>query len=121
MSWNLSLNSQVVVETFDRGLDIPDPLERSSENLWLSPDGRYVLATADDGLTEINLVPNLYGTAGENLQRREAAGRSLTAATWKSAGGFFACGDALGKVRIGSRFLPDIQVEFRAHEDAPIP
>jgi hypothetical protein len=25
MSWNLSLNSQVLVENFDRGLDIPDP------------------------------------------------------------------------------------------------
>ena len=46
MSWNLSLNSQVVVETFDRGLDIPDPLERPSENLWLSADGRYAVARA---------------------------------------------------------------------------
>jgi len=46
MSWNLSLNSQVVVETFDRGLDIPDPVERASENLWLSADGRYAVARA---------------------------------------------------------------------------
>ncbi len=46
MSWNLSLNSQVVVETFERGLDIPDPLERPSENLWLSADGRYAVARA---------------------------------------------------------------------------
>ena len=46
MNWNLSLNSQVVVETFDRGLDIPDPVERASENLWISPDGRYAIARA---------------------------------------------------------------------------
>ena len=46
MNWNLSLNSQVVVETFDRGLDIPDPVERASENLWVSPDGRYAIARA---------------------------------------------------------------------------
>ena len=46
MNWNLSLNSQVVVETFDRGLDIPDPVERPSENLWISPDGRYAIARA---------------------------------------------------------------------------
>ena len=44
MSWNLSLNSQVVVETFDRGLDIPDPVQRASDNLWLSADGRYAVA-----------------------------------------------------------------------------
>jgi len=44
MGWNLNLNSQVVVESFDRGLDIPDPVERPSENLWFSPDGRYAIA-----------------------------------------------------------------------------
>jgi WD40 repeat protein len=46
MHWNLSLNSQVVVETFERGLDIPDPVERESENLWISGDGRYAIARA---------------------------------------------------------------------------
>jgi WD40 repeat protein len=46
VSWHLSLNSQVVVESFDRGLDIPDPVERPSENLWFSPDGRYAIARA---------------------------------------------------------------------------
>lgn len=46
VGWNLSLNSQVVVENFERGLDIPDPVERASENLWFSPDGRYAIARA---------------------------------------------------------------------------
>ena len=46
MNWDLSLNSQVAVETFDRGLVIPDPVERPSENLWQSPDGRYAVARA---------------------------------------------------------------------------
>lgn len=46
VSWNLSLNSQVVVESFDRGLDIPDPVERQSRNLWFSADGRYAIARA---------------------------------------------------------------------------
>jgi WD40 repeat protein len=46
VGWNLSLNSQVVVEDFERGLDIPDPVERPSENLWFSPDGRYAIARA---------------------------------------------------------------------------
>ena len=46
VGWNLSLNSQVVIENFERGLDIPDPVERASENLWFSPDGRYAIARA---------------------------------------------------------------------------
>lgn len=46
VGWRLSLNSQVVVESFERGIDIPDPLERASENLWFGPDGRYAIARA---------------------------------------------------------------------------
>jgi WD40 repeat protein len=46
VGWDLSLNSQVVVESFERGLDIPDPVERPSENLWFSPDGHYAIARA---------------------------------------------------------------------------
>ena len=46
VGWNLSLNSQLVIENFERGLDIPDPVERESENLWFSPDGRYAIARA---------------------------------------------------------------------------
>lgn len=46
VGWNLSLNSQVVVENFERGLDIPDPVEIASENLWFSADGRYAIARA---------------------------------------------------------------------------
>jgi len=46
VGWSLSLDSQVVVENFERGLDIPDPVERASEDLWFSPDGRYAIARA---------------------------------------------------------------------------
>jgi WD40 repeat protein len=46
MSWSLNLNSQVVVESFERGLDVPDPVERASENLWFGPDGHYAIARA---------------------------------------------------------------------------
>ena len=46
ISWSLNINSQVVVESFERGLDIPDPVERPSENLWFSEDGRYAVARA---------------------------------------------------------------------------
>ncbi len=46
IGWNLNLNSQVVVENFERGLDIPDPVEKPSDNVWLSEDGHYAIARA---------------------------------------------------------------------------
>lgn len=44
VGWDLNLNSQVLVESFDRGLDIPDPEEKAPDSLWLSPTGRFALA-----------------------------------------------------------------------------
>ncbi len=46
IAWNLGLNSQVVVENFERGLDIPEPIPRESNDLWFSSDGRYAVARA---------------------------------------------------------------------------
>jgi WD40 repeat protein len=46
IAWNLSLNSEIVVENFERGLDIPEPVARESNDLWFSPDGRYTIARA---------------------------------------------------------------------------
>ena len=46
VGWDLTLNSQGLVEDFQRGLDIPDPLEVPATNLWISDDARYALARA---------------------------------------------------------------------------
>ena len=46
IGWELSLNSQVVVEHFERGLDIPDPVARASDNVWFSPDGKSAISRA---------------------------------------------------------------------------
>jgi WD40 repeat protein len=46
VGWNLTLNSQGVVEDFQRGLHIPDPVERDTDNFWISSDGRYAVARA---------------------------------------------------------------------------
>jgi len=46
VGWNLNLNSQGVVEHFQRGLNIPDPMERETENIWFGPSGRYAVARA---------------------------------------------------------------------------
>jgi len=46
VGWNLTLNSQGAVEDFERGLHIPDPVERDTESFWISEDGRYAVARA---------------------------------------------------------------------------
>ncbi len=46
VGWNLKLNSQGAVEYFQRGLNIPDPLERETDNIWFDRTGRYAVARA---------------------------------------------------------------------------
>ncbi len=46
VGWNLKLNSQGLVEDFQRGLHIPDPAERDTDNIWVGPEGRYAVARA---------------------------------------------------------------------------
>jgi WD40 repeat protein len=46
VGWNLTLNSQGLVEDFQRGLHIPDPTERDTDNIWVGPEGRYAVARA---------------------------------------------------------------------------
>ena len=44
LAWHLSLNSQVVVEEFERGMDIGDPQPLDSDRIWFDPNGRYAVA-----------------------------------------------------------------------------
>ncbi len=46
VGWNLKLNSQGAIEYFQRGLNIPDPVERETENVWFDRSGRYAVARA---------------------------------------------------------------------------
>ena len=46
VGWNLKLNSQGAVEDFQRGLNIPDPVERETDNVWFDKTGRYAIARA---------------------------------------------------------------------------
>ena len=46
VGWALNLNSQGIVEDFQRGLNISDPVERESDNIWVSSDGRFAVARA---------------------------------------------------------------------------
>ncbi len=45
--WTLNLNSQGLEEGFQRGISIPDPVERKTEQFWVSDDGRYAVARAE--------------------------------------------------------------------------
>ena len=47
VSWNLQLNSQGALESFQRGLNIPEPVERDSDNIWFDRSGRYAVARAE--------------------------------------------------------------------------
>jgi WD40 repeat protein len=44
VGWNLKLNSQAAIENFQRGLNIPDPIERETDNIWFDSSGRYAVA-----------------------------------------------------------------------------
>jgi len=46
VGWNLTLNSQGLVEDFERGLNISDPVERETDSIWFSGDGRFAIARA---------------------------------------------------------------------------
>lgn len=46
VGWNLKLNSQGAVEEFQRGLNIPEPVERETDNVWFDTGGRYAVARA---------------------------------------------------------------------------
>jgi WD40 repeat protein len=46
VGWNLQLNSQGLIEDFQRGLNIADPVERETNKIWLSSDGRFAVARA---------------------------------------------------------------------------
>lgn len=46
VGWNLTLNAQGAVEYFQRGLNIPDPVERETDKLWFDKSGRYAVARA---------------------------------------------------------------------------
>ncbi|HNP36716.1 MAG TPA: AAA-like domain-containing protein [Woeseiaceae bacterium] len=46
VGWNLNLNGQVLEEGFQRGISIPDPIERETDQFWTSIDGQFAVARA---------------------------------------------------------------------------
>lgn len=85
----------------------------------LSPDGRILLVAGQNGLTELASMSASSQTEqspGALPKSRAAAGSNLTSINWRSDGAFFITGDATGTVRLGTPFLQETLLEFRAHE-----
>ena len=100
VGWNLKLNSQGVVEDFQRGLNIPDPTERETEDIWFDSSGRYAVARAMQSdsariwdLAFAEPVRAIAVSENETLIGLDAGARHLVTATqgsvnlWDSASG----------------------------------
>ena len=91
VGWNLKLNSQGVVEEFQRGLNIPDPIERETDNVWFDKTGRYAIARAMQSdsariwdLAFAEPVRAIAVNENETLIGLDAAARRLVTATQDS-------------------------------------
>ena len=100
VGWNLKLNSQGAVEDFQRGLNIPDPIERETDDVWFDDSGRYAIARAMQSdsariwdLAFAEPVRAIAVSENETLIGLDAGARHLITATqgsvnlWDSASG----------------------------------
>ena len=110
VGWNLQLNSQGAVEDFQRGLNIPDPVERETENIWFDPNGRYAVARAMQSdsariwdLAFAEPVRAVAVTESEALIGIDAAARRLITSTQDSINVWdTATGDRVASLPVGA-------------------
>jgi WD40 repeat protein len=110
VGWNLKLNSQGVVEDFQRGLNIPDPVERKTDNVWFDKTGRYAVARAMQSdsariwdLAFAEPVRAIAANENETLIGLDAAARRLITATQDSVNLWdTATGDRVTTLPVGS-------------------
>ncbi|MEM8816024.1 MAG: AAA-like domain-containing protein [Pseudomonadota bacterium] len=88
VGWNLTLNAQGLVEDFQRGLGIPDPVEVEASSVWVSRDGRYAVARATQSdsarLWDLSFAKPLRAIAvsqNESLIGLDTGARRLITAT----------------------------------------
>jgi len=88
VGWNLTLNSQGAVEHFQRGLNIPDPVERETDDVWFDDAGRYAVARATQSnnariwdLVFAEPVREVAVSENEKLIGLDATARRLITAT----------------------------------------
>ena len=86
--WNLTLNSQGLVEDFQRGPNIPDPAEVAPDSVWIGDDARYAVARGEQGDT-VRVWDLAYAkplgavtlASNEEVIGVDAAGQQLVTAT----------------------------------------
>ncbi len=111
--WSLTLNSQALVEDFQRGLDIPDPVEVEATNVWVSDDGRYAVARATQSdsariwdLAFRRPVRAIAVNQGETLLGLDNGARHLVTATPESVNAWdVTTGDRTASLAIASAAL----------------
>ena len=110
VGWNLKLNSQGAVEDFQRGLNIPDPVERETDNVWFGTTGRYAVARAMQS-DSARIWDLIYGepvrviavNENETLIGLDAGARHLITATQENTSIWdTATGDRAGTLAVGA-------------------
>ncbi len=110
VGWNLTLNAQGNVEDLQRGLNIPEPVERETDNLWFDKSGRYAVARSMQSdsariwdLAFAEPVRAITVNESETLIGFDTGARRLVTASqdkvniWDTASG-----DQVGSIPIGS-------------------
>ncbi|MGB5492817.1 MAG: proprotein convertase P-domain-containing protein, partial [Woeseiaceae bacterium] len=120
VGWNLSLNSQGNIEEFQRGLNIPEPVERETDNVWFDNNGRYAVARAKQSdsarIWDLAFAEPLRAIAvneSEALVGLDAGARRLVTATqdsvnlWDTASGDRITSIPVGSASAGARLTGD--------------
>jgi len=123
VGWNLKLNSQGIVEHFQRGLNIPDPVERETENIWFDPSGRYAVARAMQSdsarIWDLAFAEPIRAVAlpeSEQLIGLDASARRLVTASQDSVNLWdTATGDRVATLNIGAASSRAVLTPDRSH------
>jgi len=123
VGWNLKLNSQGAVEYFQRGLNIPDPTERETDNIWYDPSGRYAVARAMQSdsarvwdLTFAEPVRAIALPESEVLVGLDASARRLVTTSQNSVSLWdTGTGDRLATLDVGAASAAAILTPDRTH------
>ena len=123
VGWNLNLNSQGLVEDFQRGLNISDPVERQTDNLWFSADGRYAIARAMQSdsarVWDLGFAKPVRAVAVNELEQLiglSAGARMLVTATQDSVNLWdTVTGDRVGTLPVGAAGLSSMLTADGTH------
>jgi len=123
VGWNLTLNSQAAIEDFQRGLNIPDPVERETDNLWFDNSGRYAVArtTQSDSarIWDLAFAEPIRAVAvneNEKLIGLDAGARHLVTATQQSINLWdTATGDRTASLPVGAASASAVMTASGTH------